>query len=217
MVQRRGISRQSTPEPARRGASERPGEAAAAPVRRECESAGGRRMSAGKPLGVPSAEAGAFGLGHAAPDAVTFCGGKGVLAALREHGAVLTDLFGATFAPCANGSLFVIVGCEEHVGVGAAARSLMSPVPARWTVGWMLNNVHSVSRGRRCGGPKPREGRRSAQTDGIGSPTTNAPPQPAVRRGRYGGASHVESGCLTPTHQVRHPRSSFSQEGAPDS
>jgi len=183
MVQRRGISRQSTPEPARRGASERPGEAAAASVRRECESAGGRRMSAGKPLGVPPAEAGAVGLGHAAPDAVAFCGGKGVLAALREHGAVLTDLFGATFAPCADGSLFAIVGCEEHVGVGAAARSLVSPVPARWTVGWMLGDVHSVSRGRRCGL------RSRARVGGVRRRTASAVLRQTHRRNRQSGVA----------------------------
>lgn len=72
-------------------------------------------------MDVPPAEASPFGLGHATPDAVVFSAGQGVGAAFGEHGAVRADLLGTSFAAGAGGSLFAIVGREEHVGIGAAA------------------------------------------------------------------------------------------------
>jgi len=64
--------------------------------------------------------AGAFGFGHATPDAIRLGGGEGVSAAVVEHGTVLAELFGGALAPGTDVAAFT-VGGEEHVGVGAAA------------------------------------------------------------------------------------------------
>jgi hypothetical protein len=71
--------------------------------------------------------AGAFGFGHAAPDAVSF-GGEGVGAAFGEHGAVPADLFGGVLALGTSAATFT-VGGEEHLGIGPAARCVVLPVP----------------------------------------------------------------------------------------
>lgn len=75
-----------------------------------------------------SGVAGALGFGQATPDAIGLGGGEGVGAAVGEHGAFLTDLFGGVLALGADAAAFT-VGGEEHVGVGAAAGGAVLPVP----------------------------------------------------------------------------------------
>ena len=76
--------------------------------------------------------AGALAFGHATPNTVSL-GGKGVGAAVGEHGAVLADLLGGVLTLSADAAAFT-VGGEEPLGVGAAAGGSVLPVPVEGVV-----------------------------------------------------------------------------------
>jgi hypothetical protein len=100
-----------------------------------------------------SGVAGAFGFGHAAPNAVGLGGGEGVVTAFGEDGAVVADLFGGVLASGADAAAFS-VGGEEHVGVGAAAGGEMLPVLVDEVVRMVEHG--GVGRFRKSNGLSPR-------------------------------------------------------------
>ncbi|ANS27965.1 hypothetical protein WSS_A29694 [Rhodococcus opacus M213] len=60
-------------------------------------------------------------------------------AAVGEHGAVVTDLFGGALTLGADVAAFT-VGGEEHFGVGAAAGGAVLPVPVAGVVEMMRHS-----------------------------------------------------------------------------